>query len=285
MLIRNINFILFGISFLLGSFAYSESKISVEKINSRLIEDDGQILTAKEIEILETKIQNINKDKNTLIKVVLDLETNGFNTEEKAKKIFKDWQLASLKNNHGVLIVASIADHQIHLEVGPSMRKRLPSEVKDVVLKSYLIPAFQKHDYFAGLNESLNFLDSEKGLRTGPDFVFNDIESFLLLNALISLIFIPIILNFIYKTFKNEASKTANSSILELAKFMGIATPAQICTKLFLAWVSVVLVLVSSPVLDEKHSLWLVSLLYVLSFFCTIFWIYKGPAQKSTFPL
>ncbi len=283
MLIKNTSLILIGISFLFGSFSYSESKISAEPSNSRLIEDDGQILNPKEIDILETKIKDINRNKSTFVKIVLDLETNAFKTEERAKKIFKDWQLNTLKNNHGFLIVASIADHQIHLEVGPSMRKRLPGEVKDVVLKNYLVPAFQKHDYFAGLNESLKFLDSEKGLRTGPDFMFNDIESFLLLNVLISLFFVPIVLKFIYKTFKNGIGKISNSSKIELVRLMGIDTPAHICAKLFLAWVAVVVVLVSSPILDEKNAFWLACSMYVCSLIYSIFWNNKASIQKTTF--
>ena len=84
----------------------------------RLVNDYAGVLSKEQVAILEEKLVALDDSTSNQIAVVILKTLEGYEVQEYANKLFRSWGIGNKKTNNGVLILASIEDRKIWIEVG-----------------------------------------------------------------------------------------------------------------------------------------------------------------------
>ena len=141
--------ILIGILLLIPSlvFAYQNSGTPTGFVN-----DFAGMLTTEQKQTLETKIGDFEKETTNELSVVTVSDLGGDTIENFAEKLFKDWRIGKNKKDNGVLLLISRDDRQMRIEVGYGLEGALTDAQSFWIIQNVLKPAFQKGDYYGGIN-------------------------------------------------------------------------------------------------------------------------------------
>ena len=116
------------------------------------VNDFAGMLTAEQKQSLETKIGNFEKDTSNELSVVTIPNLDGDTIENFAVKLFEDWRIGKSKKDNGVLLLISRDDRQMRIEVGYGLEGALTDAQSFWLIQNVLKPAFQKGDYYGGIN-------------------------------------------------------------------------------------------------------------------------------------
>jgi uncharacterized protein len=104
--------ILLGVVISISAFAFD-----VPKFTPNVVDRTG-VLSQEQIAQLNTEIQNIRQQSHIFAAVLLVNSLNGETVEEAAEKTFREWQLGQKGVDNGLLIIASLGDRRVRIEVG-----------------------------------------------------------------------------------------------------------------------------------------------------------------------
>ena len=116
------------------------------------VNDFSGMLTAEQKQSLETKISGFEKDTSNELSVVTIPNLGGDTIENFAVKLFEDWRIGKSKKDNGVLLLISRDDRQMRIEVGYGLEGALTDAQSFWLIQNVLKPAFQKGDYYGGIN-------------------------------------------------------------------------------------------------------------------------------------
>lgn len=120
----------------------------------RLVTDNAGILSAEEIQALENKLVAIDDSSSNQIAVVILASLEGQPKEEYATKLFREWGIGNKKTNNGVLLLVSIKDRQIRIEVGYGLEGAIPDVTALNIIDNDIKPAFKQGAYYEGLDKA-----------------------------------------------------------------------------------------------------------------------------------
>lgn len=103
--------------------------------------------TKQQIEKIITELEQ----KTSAEIAVVSIETTGdYTIEEFATRLFEKWGIGKKGKDNGVLLVASIKDKKVRIEVGYGLEGILPDGLCGEILDKYVIPYFKAGDYSKG---------------------------------------------------------------------------------------------------------------------------------------
>jgi len=118
-----------------------------------LVTDVAGVLTPEQKQALENKLVAIDDSSSNQIAVVIIPSLDGYPKEEYANKLLRDWGIGSKKNN-GVLLLISINDRQIWIEVGYGLEGAIPDITALNIIDNDIKPAFKAGNYYEGINQA-----------------------------------------------------------------------------------------------------------------------------------
>lgn len=118
------------------------------------VNDYTSTLKPEEISELETKLNQFSKDTSNEISVVIINSLEGDTIENFSVKLFEDWQIGQAKKDNGVLLLIAKNDRRMRIEPGYGLEGALPDITCSQIINKTLKPAFQKDDYFGGINQA-----------------------------------------------------------------------------------------------------------------------------------
>lgn len=124
----------------------------------RLVNDVAGVLSADQAAILEQKLVALDDSTSNQIAVVLIKSLDGFEIEEYANKLFREWGIGNKKTNNGVLILASIDDRKVRIEVGYGLEGAIPDVTASSIYRNEMVPAFKEQNYYRGIDNAINAL-------------------------------------------------------------------------------------------------------------------------------
>ncbi len=124
------------------------------------VNDFAGILTAEQKQSLETKISGFEKDTSNELSVVTVPNLGGDTIENFAVKLFEDWKIGKNKKDNGVLLLIARDDRQMRIEVGYGLEGALTDAQSFWIIQNVLKPAFQKGDYYGGINGGVDSIIS-----------------------------------------------------------------------------------------------------------------------------
>lgn len=124
----------------------------------RLVNDAAGVLSPEQRQILEQKLVALDDSTSNQIAIVLISTLDGYEVQEYANKLFRDWGIGHKGTNNGVLILAAIEDKKIWIEVGYGLEGAIPDVVASDIYRNTIVPAFKKGNYYRGLDDAVNAL-------------------------------------------------------------------------------------------------------------------------------
>lgn len=124
------------------------------------VNDFAGMLTTEQRQSLETKIADFEKETSNELSMVIVPNLGGDTIENFAVKLFEDWEIGKKSKDNGVLLLIARDDRQMRIEVGYGLEGALTDAQSFWIIQNVLKPAFQKGDYFGGINGGVDAIVS-----------------------------------------------------------------------------------------------------------------------------
>lgn len=120
------------------------------------VNDYAGVLSSSEKADLENKLSQFSKETSNEITIVTVKSLDGDYIENFAVKLFEDWKIGKDKKDNGVLLLVALNDRKMRIEVGYGLEGALPDATAYQIVNNTLKPAFQKSEYYNGINEGVD---------------------------------------------------------------------------------------------------------------------------------
>lgn len=128
--------------------------LEVPKLKGR-VNDYANILSSSEQNRLESDIKSLENGTSSQIAVLTISSLEGDSLEDFSIRTVDKWQLGTKDNDNGVLLLISLADKSIRLEVGYGLEGTLTDAKSDYIIRNIISPAFRKGNIYEGLSEAV----------------------------------------------------------------------------------------------------------------------------------
>jgi len=118
---------------------------------SGFVNDYAGILSSREKEELENMVESIEEETSAEIAILLIDSLEGNSVEEYAAELFNSWGIGKKDKNNGVLILASLQERRIRIEVGYGLEPVLPDGLCGRIIRERIAPSFREGNYHKGL--------------------------------------------------------------------------------------------------------------------------------------
>jgi len=178
--------------------------------------DNAQILSKQE----ETKLSSIleNEEKNTSNQIVIVTlnSLDGYDIADYGYQLGRYWQIGQKDKNNGVLLIISMAEKKLRIEVGYGLEGALTDKTAHEIIEYVLKPKFRQGDFYGGISEATNaIIKAIKGEYKPSDYGVLNKTSENWFFLFFAIIFISAILGGATRKFKNmKISKLFHSSML-----------------------------------------------------------------------
>ena len=143
---------------LVAVFQTSAQKSIAKPVPARLVVDNANILTSAEVETLERKLVALDDSTSNQIAIVTVKSLNGEALEDVAVATFRDWGIGNKKTRNGLLVLVSMEDKKIRIEVGYGLEGAIPDVTANDIINNDIKPNFKQGNYYAGLNTAVDNL-------------------------------------------------------------------------------------------------------------------------------
>ena len=120
------------------------------------VNDYVGVLTLDQISLLNNKLDAFDKETSNQIAVVIIKNLDGDTIENFAVKLFEEWKIGTAKNDNGVLLLISIDDRKMRIEVGYGLEGALTDLQSSWIINNELTPNFKKGDYYIGIDSAVD---------------------------------------------------------------------------------------------------------------------------------
>ncbi len=113
----------------------------------------------KDPEAIEKKLQEIEQETSAEIAVVtIDKLPPDHTIETFAVELFEKWGIGKKENDNGLLLLIAKQDRKFRIETGYGLEGTIPDAFAMQITQSYLVPAFKRGDYDAGISHSIDVI-------------------------------------------------------------------------------------------------------------------------------
>jgi len=142
---------LFILVLIFSQFAYA---LNVPKLRSR-INDYASILSQTEEKYLEKLLEEA-ENKTTSQFVLLTIPSlEGEVLEDFSIRVAESWKIGQKEFDNGVILLISIAEKKIRIEVGYGLESILTDAKCGYIIRNNIVPSFKKGDFYAGITQGL----------------------------------------------------------------------------------------------------------------------------------
>jgi uncharacterized protein len=135
--------------FLLQGFA--ALALEVPKLQDRVTDLAG-ILTPGQIADLDSKLRELEKTDSTQVAVLVIPSLEGDSLEEYSIRVVDAWKLGQKERDNGALLLISMKDRAIRIEVGYGLEPTLTDARSNQIIRNDIVPRFRESDFYGGIN-------------------------------------------------------------------------------------------------------------------------------------
>ena len=122
----------------------------------RLVNDLAHVMSADEVALLEQKALAFSDSTSNQISIVTIQSIGEYEVSEYTDQVGNRWGVGKASKNNGVLILAAINEHKIHISVGKGLEGALTDLVSGRIISQDMAPAFREGNYFRGFDNAIN---------------------------------------------------------------------------------------------------------------------------------
>ncbi|MBZ0203594.1 MAG: TPM domain-containing protein [Ignavibacteria bacterium] len=148
-----IYFCVLTILLLFAQAAYAQKSKSLateDKIRTYVTDKTGT-LTSTQIQSLETKLSNFDKETSTQVVVWMIPTLDGGSLEDKSYEIAEQNGIGQKGKNNGVLLFIAKDDRKLRIEVGYGLEGALTDALSSQIIRKEITPSFKKGNYYEGI--------------------------------------------------------------------------------------------------------------------------------------
>lgn len=209
---------------LLFGFLYSDITKSFPTLDGRVVDTYGLLYANEKKELSDILKKHEEETSNQIVIVILN-SLEGYEIADYSYQLGRHWGIGQKDKDNGVLLVISMKDRKLRIEVGYGLEGALTDKISHEIIEYTLKPAFKTELYKNGLfnavgeiiqaikGEYINKVSSSSSLKQEPFFPI----------IFFVIIFISMMLtNYSSKSKNLFLFKTAKSSLL--SSFFGFFT-------------------------------------------------------------
>lgn len=206
------------IIFLLFIFSFLNADISqyFPKLDSRVI-DEAKILSPNVKKDIDSILKEEEEKSSNQIVVIILNSLHGYTIEEYSYQLGRYWQIGQKDKNNGVLLVISMDERKIRIEVGYGLEGALTDKIAHEIINYTIKPNFKANQYELGILKAINeIIASIKGeyVAKPKSNEFNDVINAFIPLGFFALIFLSMFINSISRKLKSQfLYKVTNSSM------------------------------------------------------------------------
>lgn len=191
------------------------AEISFPELTGRVV-DNAKILSIQEEETLSSLLQNHEKETSNQIIIVTLNSLNGYDIANYSYQLGRNWGIGQKDKNNGVLLIISMAEKKLRIEVGYGLEGVLPDKTAHEIIEYILKPKFRQGDFYGGILDSTNnIINAIKGEYQPSENVISAKSSEKWFFLFFGIIFLSGILLSVTKKYDNiKISKLFHSSML-----------------------------------------------------------------------
>ncbi|KLE00395.1 TPM domain-containing protein [Aliarcobacter butzleri] len=227
------------------------------KLEGRVI-DDANLLSPEVKKDINNILKNEeNKSSNQIVVVILN-SLNGYSIEEFSYQLGRFWGIGQKDKNNGVLLVVSMKEREIRIEVGYGLEGALTDKISHEIINYTIKPNFKASQYELGILKAVNEIIKA----TQGEYVVKpkntDFSSFFNITVplgFFTLIFVSMLMNGISRKLKNQVLyKITNSSMSSsfFGFFTYVASQPFVSYSLILALIVFIIVFIFNYINTKK---------------------------------
>lgn len=152
---KKINNVLIITLILSISLTFSSMAINLpQPTNDFFVNDFANVIDNEVENELQAIGVSLYRQTTAQVVVVTVQSLDGYEVEEYALELGREWGVGSEESDNGVVLLVSVSDREITIQVGYGLEGCLPDGKTGRILDSYAIPYLSQDDYSTGLSET-----------------------------------------------------------------------------------------------------------------------------------
>lgn len=149
------------------------------KRSNTLVTDYTGILSSSEVNELENKLVQFDRNTSSQIAVVIINSLDGYDVGQYAVELAEKWGIGKQGKDNGIIVLVAMSDRKMSIKTGYGMDGALPDAIAKRIIENDMKPAFKQGNYFAGLDKATdNIIAYTKGEYTGEGENYGESDSF-----------------------------------------------------------------------------------------------------------
>ncbi len=141
---------------------FSASAAEIPKATKNFfVNDFANVISNADEEKMQQQGVALYKACKAQVVVVTVNDTDGDDIESYSLELARKWEIGSKNNNDGILLLLSVKDRKVRIEVGYGLEGALPDSKTGRILDTYGVEHFKKDEFSAGLAAVYNSLINE----------------------------------------------------------------------------------------------------------------------------
>lgn len=124
------------------------------------ISDFSGTLTQQQIATIDSSLQNYRDATGNQIAVAIIKDLGGDTVENYAVNMFAQWKIGQKDKNNGILLLVSMAEHKIKIEVGYGLEPLLTDAKSGDIIRNSIAPKFKTNDYYGGILDGVTSIEN-----------------------------------------------------------------------------------------------------------------------------
>lgn len=120
------------------------------------VNDFAGILDADAERALDAELATLEADTSAEVAVATVPSLGGRSVEEYATALFNQWGIGQAERDNGVLVLVSVNDREMRIEVGYGLEGVLPDGLAGAIIRETFLPAFRDGDYQRGIRQGVS---------------------------------------------------------------------------------------------------------------------------------
>jgi len=125
--------------------------LDIPKLQDR-VTDLARVLTSDQIAGLDSKLQELEKTDSTQVAVLIIPSLEGEPLEDYSMHVAEAWRLGQKGRDNGALLLISLKDRRIRIEVGYGLEATLTDARSNQIIRGQIAPRFRAGDYYGGID-------------------------------------------------------------------------------------------------------------------------------------
>lgn len=128
---------------------------AMSKPDNGFVLDEANVISQETISYINETNRKM-KDYGSQVAVLTVKDLGGKDIESFSNKVFREWGVGDKKKNNGVLLVISLNDRKIRIEVGYGLEGAINDAKAGRIIRNVIRPNFQAEDYDKGIRDAFD---------------------------------------------------------------------------------------------------------------------------------